>query len=62
MFLNNEIKILEHVKTKVRARPIAIPFWAAVVTASAEQIPMTILKIGFSFHKPFTKSFTSCNI
>ena len=54
------MKILEHVNTKVKAMPMAMPLFAEVVTANAEQIPITILKIGFSFHKPLIKSLNNC--
>ena len=41
IFLNNEIKRFEHIRTAVVERPIPIPLIALVVTASVGHVPIT---------------------
>lgn len=55
-FLSREMTTLEQTKTKVVAKPIAIPLMAAVVTARVGHIPKTKRKIGFSLQKPLVNS------
>jgi hypothetical protein len=52
----SEMTTFEQTSTKVVASPMAIPFFAIVVTASVGHIPSSVTNTGFSFISPFTSS------
>ena len=52
IFRSREIIRLEAVRMTIVARPMPIPFFAEVVTASVGHIPSIMTKVGFSFMIP----------
>ena len=56
IFRSREISKLEQISTAVVARPMPMPFMAAVVTPRVGHIPSISTKVGFSVIRPFRKT------